>query len=74
MLVIHGIIFLNGISDSRPIPYTENEQNVYPMQQLILYFIQVQGVIFISITSNIMNGIFSVVLTCTLIAIIFSSK
>lgn len=57
MMVLLGIIFIHAISDDRPVPDT-----AYPMNQLIFYFIKAQGTFFVTLTSTIMNGIFSVAL------------
>ena len=57
MIVILGVIFLNSISDDRPQP-----DQTYTFYQLISYFLGTQGTTFVSITSVIMTGIFSVAL------------
>lgn len=57
MIVLLGLIFIHSISDDRLVPDT-----AYPTPQLIYYFIKAQGTFFITLTSTIMNGIFSVAL------------
>lgn len=57
MIIILGVIFLNSVSKDRPV-----DGEVYPIRQLIDYFMYAQGSFFVSITSVIMTGIFSVAL------------
>lgn len=57
MIILLGIIFIHAISDDRLEP-----NKAYPMPQIIYYFIKAQGTFFVTLTSTIMNGIFSVAL------------
>ncbi len=68
-LIIVGLIFLSVISDNRP-----NDTGVYEVKSLFKYFIGAQGVCFVSITSSIMTGIFSVSLACNTYVIQFQAS
>lgn len=57
MIIILGVIFIQSISDHHP-----NKDNVYEKFSLIYDFIVAQGTSFVTVTSVIMTGIFSVAL------------
>ncbi len=59
LIILAGLIFLNGVSDGRP-----NLVNTYPYEQIVIYFIKVQGVTFVAVVCCIMTGLFSVSLAC----------
>lgn len=57
MIIILGVIFLQTISDHHP-----NLEDVYQKFSLVYDFIIAQGTSFVTVTSVIMTGIFSVAL------------
>ena len=66
-IVLIGLIFLNSISDQVP----PKEPPYPPFFAMEYIFIALQGAMFIIVTSNTMNAIFSVTLVCNFFVIYF---